>query len=70
METKKVTLKIIRYAITPSATNKRHWAIYSVLSDGNGGEIKGPIRCHADSKRQARMLKDQFNHMITGSEED
>lgn len=54
-------LKILRYAITPSKTNKRYWAIYAVVDNGHGVEVNGPIRCHADSKRQAKMLRDQFN---------
>lgn len=59
-----VGLKILRYCITPSNTNKRHWAIVPVIEDGKGGEMNGPIRCFGDSKRQANMLKDQFNHEL------
>lgn len=53
-------LKIVRYAITPSKTNRRSWCIVAVI-EVNGEEQTGPIRCHADSKRQAKMLKEQFN---------
>jgi hypothetical protein len=52
-------IPVIRYAVSPSK-NTRGWLIVAIV-EIDGVEQTGLVRCHATTKKQAHMYKDQFN---------